>query len=258
MNTSDNMIAIITARMGSSRLAGKVMLPLCGKSVLDHLIDRIENAGLFRQIVLATSQDPANEPLVQLALRRNIGIFQGEENDVLDRYVKILRQWNAENCARFCADNPLTDMETTARLVRMHLDNHLDYSCVKGLRLELGLVELFSRHALESEYAETSPSDEMRRESVGIFIRENASRFKVGTLKADPFLHLSPYRLTLDYQEDYEMLRRVFDSLYRGHPISYEEALRFLERNPEIASVNEAKVQKGANRYWQELDARLQ
>ena len=176
-------IAVITARMGSGRLPGKVLLPLAGKTVLEHLIDRIRHARLFDTIVLATSAAPANQPLADLAQRYDIHCHRGAEDDVLDRYVQILREHEAANLCRFCADNPLTDMETTARLVELHLARHLDYTCVKGLQLQLGLVEVYSRAALEIEHQQTDPADNLRRESVGIFLREHPDIAAINALR---------------------------------------------------------------------------
>lgn len=231
------------------------MLPLAGKPALEHLLDRIREAQVVDEVVIATSRNPANAPIVELAARCNVGCFQGDEDDVLDRFVQVLRKWDAPHCVRFCADNPLTDMETTAQLVDAHLERDLDYTCVRGLHLPMGLSEAISRRALDIEHAEVEPG--FRRESITIFFREHPGRFKIRALPADPFLHQSDARLTLDYPEDYRVLTAVFDHLYQGHPIPYRSALEFLRDHPEIASINAGKTQKQGNVYWQELDDRL-
>jgi spore coat polysaccharide biosynthesis protein SpsF (cytidylyltransferase family) len=135
MNPS--MIAIIAARMGSSRLPGKVMLPLAGKPVFQHLIERIQKSELFDTIVLGTSHDPQNQPLIDCAKQCASNGFRDEE-DLADRYLRILEKYEAENFTRFCADNPLTDMETSARFGATAQGSALDYASVKGLHLPLG------------------------------------------------------------------------------------------------------------------------
>ena len=249
------MLGVITARMTSSRLPGKVLLPLEGKSILEHIVDRVRASGLFEDIVIATGLDPRNAPIIELAARCDVGCFRGEDEDVLDRYVRTLRQWSAEDCVRICADNPLTDMETTARLVALHQEGALDYTCVKGLRLPLGLTEVISRHALQVAHAEAPAG--FRRESITIFIRENVARFKVRSIPADPFLHQAPFRLTVDYPEDYELHQILFAELFDGPPISYRRALQFLMDNPDVAALNGHLTQKAGNIYWEKLDAEL-
>lgn len=249
------IVGIITARMTSTRLPGKTLLPLAGKPVLEHVIDRVCAAGVVDEVVVATSRSPGNEAIVELAARCGVGCYAGEEEDVLDRFVQVLRGWDAPHCVRFCADNPLTDMETTARLVEAHLAGECDYTCVRGLHLPLGLTEVISRGALETEHAEVEPG--FRRESITVFFREHPERFRIRTLAPDPVLHQSPLRLTLDYPEDYRMLSLVFDGLYRGGPIPYRSALEFLRGHPEVAAINSNQEQKAGNLYWQELDERL-
>jgi spore coat polysaccharide biosynthesis protein SpsF len=255
MGRPQRIVGIVAARMTSSRLPGKTLLPLAGKPALEHLIERIQAAGVVDEVVVATSRHPGNAPIVDLAQRCGVGCYQGEEDDVLDRFVQVLRGGDFPHCVRFCADNPLTDMETTARIVAAHLDGDCDYTCVKGLHLPLGLSEAISRRALEIEHAEVEPG--FRRESITIFIREHPGRFKIRALAPDSFLHQSPLRLTLDYPEDYRMLSEVFDRLYQGRPIEYRRALEFLRDHPEVAAVNAQKTQKDGNVYWEQLDDRL-
>jgi spore coat polysaccharide biosynthesis protein SpsF len=255
MGRAPRIVGIVTARMSSSRLPGKTLLPLAGKPALEHVLERIQAAEVADEVVVATSRGPQNAPIVELARRCGVGCYQGEEDDVLDRFVQVLRRWDAPHCVRFCADNPLTDMETTSRLVDAHLQGDYDYTCVKGLHLPLGLSEAISRRALEIEHAEVEPG--FRRESITIFFREHAERFKIKVLAPDPFLHQSRLRLTLDYPEDYQMLSAVFDRLYEGRPIPYRRALEFLRDHPEIAAINAGKTQKEGNVYWEQLDERL-
>ena len=249
------IIAIIAARMTSTRLPGKVMLPLSGKPVLEHLVDRVKEAELFSKIVIATSSDPKNAAIVETAEHCCVGCYQGDEEDVLSRFVYIMRKSKAENCVRFCADNPLTDMETTSKMIELHLEHRLDYTCVKGLQLQLGLTEVLSRRAIEVSYAEGK--DPQYRQHITLFVRENAERFKIMTIKPDPLIHQAPFRLTLDYAEDYELLQIVFNRLYDGKAIKFRRVLEFLRDNPEVASINSAKKQTAANVYWEALDANM-
>ena len=241
--------------MSSTRLPGKTLLPLAGKPVLEHVIDSIRAAGVVDEVVVATSRNPANQPIVELARRCDTGCYEGEEDDVLERFIQVLRRWDYLHCVRFCADNPITDMETTTRLVDAHLAGDFDYTCVRGLHLPLGLTEAVSRRVLEAEDREVGM--DFRRESITIYIREKADRFRIKALAPDPFLNQTPLRLTLDYPEDYTMLSTVFDNLYDGRPIDYRRALEFLRDHPEVAAINAEREQKAGNVYWQELDENL-
>ncbi|HET6463281.1 MAG TPA: NTP transferase domain-containing protein [Candidatus Krumholzibacteria bacterium] len=255
MRRRDRIVGIVTARMSSTRLPGKTLLPLAGKPVLEHVIESVRAAGVVDEIVVATSRNPANEPIVALAERCDVGCYQGEEEDVLERFIQVLRRWDYPHCVRLCADNPITDMETTARLVEAHLSGDFDYTCVRGLHLPLGLTEAVSRRVLEVEDGEVGM--DFRRESITIFIREQADRFRIKALAPDPFLNQTALRLTLDYPEDYTMLSTVFDRLYDGRPIDYRRALEFMRDHPEVAAINAQQEQKAGNVYWQELDERL-
>jgi spore coat polysaccharide biosynthesis protein SpsF (cytidylyltransferase family) len=246
------MIGIIAARVGSGRLPGKVLFPLGGKPILQHLIERVKEAPIFEKIVVATSEDPKNEPILAVAEHCGVEAFSGDEEDVASRYAEIVRRWDAENCVRFCADNPLTDMETAAGLARVHLDRSSDYTCIKGLQQQLGMTEALSRHAVELAFAESR-----NRESFTIFLRENVHRIKVVAVQPDPFLHQSPYRLTIDYDEDYTFLKAVFAGLDDGRSIPFRSVMEFLREHPEVADLNSTIDQSKTQRYWEELDSNL-
>lgn len=241
--------------MASTRLPGKALLPLAGKPILEHVIDQVRSAGCCSEIVVATSTNPQDEAIVALAKRCGVGSFRGSEEDVLDRYVGLLHERGADACARFCADNIFPDMDTAGRLVALHEATAADYTCVRHFHLPLGLTETVSRAALEAAQREAPPG--FRRESITIFIREHPERFRIRTLSADPFLHQSPFRLTLDYPEDFRLMETIFDRLYDGAPIPFRRVLELLTAEPELAALNVHRDQKEGNLYWQQLDAGL-
>lgn len=240
--------------MGSTRLPNKMCMNLSGKPLLQHLVDRVIQSNLFCDIIIATSLSEENFPIIEIAKKNKIKYFQGDENDVLSRYNNILQITKMDNFVRFCGDNPLTDMETTKKLIDLHLDEMSDYTYVKNLNLQLGLVEVFSRYAIEKLHFEIDADDLVRRESVGIFIKENKSKFKISTLCADPVLHMAPFRLTVDYEEDFHLLSSLFHILYKNEPLAYKDVIDYLIKNPELSKINCDMKQKQNNVYWESLD----
>ncbi|HEY7696788.1 MAG TPA: hypothetical protein VIE88_00155, partial [Vicinamibacteria bacterium] len=125
------------------------MAPLAGKPLLEHLLERVSSLGGPSRVVLATSVDPANDVLVDLAERLGIAAFRGDEEDVLGRYLEVARKWNAEHVVRVTGDNPLTDLPLIESLSRRQLEADADYTYVPGDALLMGILsEVISRRAL--------------------------------------------------------------------------------------------------------------
>jgi spore coat polysaccharide biosynthesis protein SpsF len=189
-------------------------------------------------VVLATSVDPANDVLVDLAERLGIAAFRGDEEDVLGRYLEVARKWNAEHVVRVTGDNPLTDLPLIVSLSRRQLEAEADYTYVPGDALLMGILsEVISRRALETSHREGE--DRHRSELVTLYIKENPDRFRIERAALPPELYRPEYRLTVDEPEDLALMERIFDRLYRpGRILQTIEAIRLLDSEPDLAAVN--------------------
>ncbi len=247
-------IAIISARMASTRLKGKSLMPIEGKSMFAHQIERIKQIKGIDEIWLATSANAENEPLLQEA--KNLGIlhFSGDENSILSRFYAIIQQSNPDYIARFCGDNPLIDFKTAEKQLEAIAKHNLDYLCVKGLNIQLGMVECFSKKALISQYQNLDRNDLMRQESIGLWVKENSKLFKLGSIAAMPQIHQVKYRLTVDFPEDYELVCKIYKDLHKGHVIDFKDVINFLNQNPNIAQINQNCVMNLSSNLWESLN----
>jgi len=227
--------AIIQARMGSSRLPGKVLLPLAGRPVIDHVVERAAAARRIEQVVVATTDRTSDDPLAAHCEGRGVPCFRGSETDVLDRYVQCMRQFDAGPVVRITADCPMLDPQLVDAVIEGFAHGGYDLYGLAG-EFPDGLdCVVFSRAALETAWREARLPSE--RQHVGPYIEHHPERFRVGG--HEPFQGLGHLRWTLDEPRDYEFLQRVFDALDRpGEPFGAHDVLKFLEQHPEITAIN--------------------
>jgi spore coat polysaccharide biosynthesis protein SpsF len=237
------VVAIIQARMGSSRLPGKVLLPLDGRPVLAHVVERVRASGIFDGVVVATTDSPPDDPVARLGGKLGADVFRGSESDVLGRYAGAAKASGADIVVRITADCPLIDPDVMAEMVvrfrRLRADappaDVLTNSRVRSFPRGLD-VEIFTREALGAADAEATASHQ--REHVTPFLYENPARFRIvdHLRKQDA----SSYRLTLDTTEDYELLKRIFSAGAGLDPsaLRLDKVLDLLETNPAWASIN--------------------
>ena len=227
--------------MGSTRLSGKVMKDLCGKTVLAHVIERVGIA--CKNIVVATTDNPREEPIIAESKKYSADVFQGSEDDVLSRYYLAAKQAQAELVIRITSDCPLYDGRLLAAMLKYYQGE--DYLCnTIERRYPRGLdTEIFTFAALEKTYREAK--EQHQREHVTPYIYQNPSMFKIRQYKQQP--NLSDLRWTLDTEEDWQMIRSVYKALYKDKPFSTVETVKFLAKHPEIANINAHIEQKKLN-----------
>ena len=122
------VVAIIQARMGSTRLPGKSSHLLAGLSILEHIINRLQEVLEIDQIQLATTQAKTETPLIEIAKNLNIHVFQGSEDNVLDRFIQAGKTIGAQHLVRVCGDNPLIDIPLLRALITAHIESNADYT----------------------------------------------------------------------------------------------------------------------------------
>jgi len=231
------VVAILQARMSSSRLPGKVLKPILGRPMLDLHIERVRRASEIEKLVVATSTDPSDDVLADFASTAGIEVFRGSLTDVLDRYYHAALHFGADHVVRLTGDCPLADPEVIDALIRLHLNGGFDYtSNALEHTYPDGLdAEVVTFQALETAWREARKSAE--REHATLFIYAHPDRFRIGSLTSE--VDYSAQRWTVDTEADYQFVRTVYENLYPQDPaFTTVDVLDLLRRAPEIADLN--------------------
>jgi spore coat polysaccharide biosynthesis protein SpsF len=220
-------VAILQARMSSTRLPGKVMMPLAGRPMIERQIERLRRCETLERIIVATSVETSDDPLAELLTDLGVDLFRGSLGDVLDRYLGAARAFNVQGqVVRLTGDCPLADPRVIDACVRLHSDLGVDYvSNGRQRTYPHGLdVESFGVAALGAAGAEAV--DPYDREHVTPFIYRNPERFSLGALIQE--IDESRLRWTVDTPDDYAFVERVYAALYPGNPAFTSDDVRRL------------------------------
>lgn len=231
------IVAIIQARMGSTRLPGKALLKLEGKTVLEHVIERVKKSSLIQEVVVATTIVKEDLKIVSLCSAKGIRVYCGSENDVLDRYYQAARLLETDHIVRITADCPLIDPKIIDRVVQLHLSKKSDYTSntIRETFPDGEDVEVFTFGALKEAWNNAKLCSE--REHVTPYIRNRSDLFKLVNL--DCIRNLSQKRWTLDEERDYKFIKLIYKNLYRkNRAFGMEEILKFLKQHPEYENIN--------------------
>jgi spore coat polysaccharide biosynthesis protein SpsF len=235
-------VAVIQARTGSTRLPGKVLLPLLGEPVLVRVVDRVRRARRLDDTVLATTVEPGDDAIATLAEDRGWPVVRGSEADLLDRYLLAARTHDADRVVRITSDCPLIDPSLIDMVAEALERSGADYASntLPPRTYPRGLdVEAFTRDALEQ--AGREDEDPGSREHATPFIYRNPERFRlVGVPGAENHADL---RWTLDTPEDYALIERIYDALGRDD-FAWTDALAVVAAHPEWTELNRHIRQK--------------
>ena len=229
------IVAIVQARMGSTRFPNKVMQPICGTPMIGLLLERLSRARSIDQIVLATSSDPRNEPLVQYVGNMGFDVYRGSEDDVLDRYYQAAKRARADVVVRITGDCPLIDPELVDAVIELFEEKGVDYaSNTMPPTYPDGLdIEAFTFKALEIAWSRAT--DPCLREHVTPYVRESRQFARTNlTNETD----CSKERWTVDEPEDFEVIRRVFEHFSPRRDFTWVEALALRQEHPELFAAN--------------------
>ncbi len=231
---------LITARLKSERLPRKVLLPIHGKPMISHMIDRLKTSRRADRIILCTSPLPEDNPLVDIAQKEGIEYFRGHPEDVLRRLTDAARWFEVDLVINCTADNPFVDAVYLDRLADFHLEEENDYSFTEGLPWGTFGWTL-STSAMERACL---IKDETDTEVWGGYFTETGL-FRWGILRADPDDYQPDLRLTVDTPEDFELVTRIFDELYRpGEVFSLQQIIELCRRRPDLTAINAHIKQK--------------
>lgn len=233
--------AIVQARMSSTRLPGKIMLPLKGKPVLQNIAERIRTAKNISDVIIATSAETSDDIVENFCMKSGIKVFRGSLNNVLERYYKCALRESADVIVRCTADNALIDGNIIGEAVNVFSSGGIDYLSYKK-RLPLGMhVEVFSFAALEKSYHEAKNPECL--EHVTPYMIKNPEKFRVLFFADGRDPDNSSMRFTMDTPEDYEFVKRVYDS-FGTNIFTYGEILRVLSEHKDFLKINQDIQQK--------------
>jgi spore coat polysaccharide biosynthesis protein SpsF len=228
--------------MGSSRLPGKVLMPLAGRPVVERVIRRVAAAGVFDEVAVATSTRPIDDPLAEAVAGLGHRVVRGDENDVLARYGLAARETGADAIMRVTADCPLVEPPVLADMAARFRDEQADLVTNARVRtFPRGLdAELFTRAALETMLAEAR--DPAEREHVTPYLYRHPERFRIVDHVASQ--DRSDLRLTLDTAEDYELLRRLYEAAPDPDWPTLDDILALFDQHPDWIGINAGVEQK--------------
>ena len=239
-DSNKKTLAIIQARMNSSRLPGKVLMPINGRPMLDYMIERVSSASEIDDFVIATSTESSDNPIEEFCKANNVNFFRGNLDDVLDRFYEASKISDASIIVRLTGDCPLVDPKILDAMVGIYKINSYDYIANRappeGITFPEGMdVEIFSRKALEKAWRLAKKPSE--REHVTFYFWKNEDLFSIYRYDLDE--NLSNYRLTVDYPEDFELIEIIIENFSDQFiHADLKQIINFLEDNPELLALN--------------------
>ena len=232
---------MIQARMGSSRLPGKVMKEVVGKPLLEHIIERINNCKNIDKVIVITSEEQENDPIRYLCNDLPIDCFSGNENDVLDRYYRASFNFNLsdeDSILRITADCPLIDPQIVDEVILKHIEGNYDYTTNTLVRTYPdGLdCEVFTVATLKDMWNKAKLKSE--REHVTLYIKNNPEDYNLGNIEYTE--DLSDLRWTVDEKEDFILINQIYESLYdENNLFLMEDILKLYNDNHDLFKINE-------------------
>lgn len=239
--------AIIQARMGSTRLPGKVLKKIKDKSILQHVIDRVSTVKNLDEIIIATTKNQRDNAIIDEAVRLGVKYYRGDEEDVLGRHYYAAKDNSIDIIVRITSDCPVIDPIIIEQMINKfmtlnkiqtvdYMNNTLEATFPRGMD-----TEIFTFKSLEKAFIEAKNNYE--REHVTPYIYLNPDKFNIIVFKNSS--DFSKYRLTLDTPQDLQVIENIYDKLYKKSEIFYlNDIIDVLKKYPEIAKNNENIKQK--------------
>lgn len=246
LETARPIVATVEARMSSSRLPGKVLFEAAGKPMLQHLVERLRSVPSIDEIVIATTTNVSDDPIVAFANAHGVIVHCGSEDDVLARVVEAAERAEAVTIVEITGDCPLIDPEIVEQVIQMYLHHDADYvsnahvrSYPDGMDTQVFSLETLRRSAGMTERA-------LDREHVTTHIRRHPELFRQIHLVAPSSLWWPELGLTLDERDDYRLIAKIIEELAPANAqFGCGAVIDLLERFPELVELNRSVVRKG-------------
>jgi spore coat polysaccharide biosynthesis protein SpsF len=228
--------AIIQARTTSTRLPGKVLIKVMGRPLLSYQIERLRFSKMIDKIIIATTVNKEDNPIVELCQKEDIISYRGSEDDVLDRYCQAAKKYNVAHIMRLTADCPLIDPDICDSIADVYFESGVDYihtgeTFAEGLDCEIIGVRALNKAWLEAKL-------KAEREHVTLYIRNHPELFK--TMVKENETDDSRYRITVDEEEDFLVVKTILENLYKGNDsyFTVREIKSYLDTHPEVYRLN--------------------
>jgi spore coat polysaccharide biosynthesis protein SpsF len=255
------VVAIIQARMGSTRLPGKILMPISGKPLLWHIVQRLASVSKIDKVIIATSDSSFDDPVIAMAADNGISIYRGSEMDVLERFHDAAELYKADHVIRVTGDCPLVDPQIIEKLIGLYFGSDYDLcgvACGAGMvyqtevkRFPDGLdAEIFSMKTLSE--AHQNAKSKLHREHVTPYIWKNEEQYSVGALHPEKEDY-SQHRWTVDNEEDFKLIRWIYEVLYsRDKLFTFNDILKLLSTNPLKNKLNKHLIgEEGYEQFWE-------
>jgi spore coat polysaccharide biosynthesis protein SpsF len=252
----DKTVIVVQARMSSSRLPGKVMMPILEKSLLFRMIERLQMIRHEAVIVVATSEETSDNIIEQESAAIGVPCFRGSLNNLLDRHYQAAKKYDAGIVLKIPSDCPLIDPRIIDQVLDFCFDHKGEYDYVGNLHPATfpdgNDVEIMTMACIERTWREASRVLEL--EHTTPYIWENPEKFRIANVIWETGKDYSmSHRFTIDYEADYQFIRRVFEELYPSKAdFSCQDIIALLEQKPEIYEINSRYA--GVNWYRNHLD----
>lgn len=236
------VVGIIQARLGSTRLPGKMLMSLGDSNLLEYVYLRASAIRNISQVVVATTDSVRDDRLVSWCKKRGFEIFRGDEQDLLKRFLACARHYNAEYIVRITGDCPFFSIEMAETLIDIAINTKCQYAYMDSTNIPIGLkVSVIETKTLEKiESVATHP---YYREHITLYMDEHLKEFRVmGVKPPEQYLQKS-YRLTVDMDEDLQLCRKIVERLASNVLISSDEVINILDKDPKLAEIN-AKIEQ--------------
>jgi spore coat polysaccharide biosynthesis protein SpsF len=248
------IVIVVQARLGSSRLPGKVLMPILGKSLLARMIERLQMIKYQAEIVIATSTEAVDDAIENEAKILALPCYRGSLTNLLDRHYQVAELFEADYLVKIPSDCPLIDPEIINQVFDYFFENDFDYvSNLHPATFPDGNdVEIMTKDCINKTWLEAKKPLEL--EHTTPYIWENPDQFSIGNFEWKTGLDYSmTHRFTIDYQEDYEFIKAVFEELYpKKKSFGCDSILELLAEKPEIFEIN--KKYAGVNWYRNHLN----
>jgi spore coat polysaccharide biosynthesis protein SpsF len=250
LNNQKKIIATIEARMTSSRLPGKVLLPLAGKPALERMIERIKRSKFIDEIVVATTTNSTDDCIADLCKKNKIGCFRGSEEDVLGRVLGAAKTYNADIIVELTGDCPVIDHRLIDQCIELFFNHQVDYASniIESTFANGFDVQVFSTSVLAE--VDKLTNDPIDRTHVSYYIYKHPERYKLYNWQAKGDYYWPEMRVTLDEQDDYKLLAEIYDRLYpQNKDFSALDIIKLLHQDKNLFNLNvhvrQKEIQEG-------------
>lgn len=250
-----NILIVIQSRTGSFRLPGKILLPLAEKPLLVRMYERVASSKTVKEIVVATTFDECDNEVEQLCKDYSINFFRGHPADLLDRHYKAALEYDADIVVKIPSDCPLICPDVIDKVIGYYIENADKFDFVSNLHPATfpdgNDVEVMTFKTLETAWKEAGKDFE--REHTTPYIWERPEIFRIGNVEWETGLDFSmSHRFTVDYSEDYEFIKKIYEELYDENRIfTLCDIMMLLDKKPEVKKINE--MYAGVNWYRHHL-----